>query len=337
MGQYRSRPGYRRAAMLLVALEAKEPNVAAQILAQLGQDKAKELIRAVSELGKVSRSDVDSVMKEFFELAVEHKFVYGGKDISAKLLKRSFGITTENAYFSQEIRFFDFLDRVSDEELLTFLKAENMQARGLILHHLSDDRMASLFAKMPTSETKQLSQVLLGFEVPNPNLVWAYHQKLKSYFFDEEGPAAPSDQQYLQKLARVLENLGDESRADILSEMKLSNRESAQKLEGMIFTFDDLEFIPDQDMELILYEIEQLKTLAMAISMSPNSFKHKVLDNISDRIRLILEEEMDTLTAQDESDVQAAQREVLMVARRLEREKKIKPLRNQMMRSGGDK
>jgi flagellar motor switch protein FliG len=317
-----------KAAALMVSLESQSPGVTNKIFSYIGEARSKKLLKAISKLKKIDFALKSHINEEFYELAIEKRVVFGGKTVTEKILKESFGISSQDEYLSEKTGLFEFVKLVDDSRLLSYFETENDQVIALLLYYMGDERVARLLSKLSPEQSSSLTQKVIGCDVPSAQLLWRFHHRLEQLLMDNkiDIDAAGNEDQY-KKLARALETMLPDSREMVLGHLNVSNKELADTISKFIITFEDFEKMSDKDMQSLLYNIEQLKTLAIALKDVSESFKTKINDNISERVHLMLEEEEDTLPdILPENSVSEAQNEIVQIARRLEKEKKIAPL-----------
>ena len=93
-----------------------------------------------------------------------------------------------------------------------------------------------------------------------------------------------------------------------------------------MFTFEDIILLSDLDLSIVLGEVE-ISSLAVAIKTKPDEFRQRVASNISERGNVMLGIELDQMTQDPtENEEVEAQREIVEVARKLDKEKKIRSL-----------
>ena len=88
----------------------------------------------------------------------------------------------------------------------------------------------------------------------------------------------------------------------------------SQKIQDNMFVFDDLAYLDDRSMQLLLREIKS-ETLLYALKLVDENLKAKILKNMSRRAAQILQEDLEVMGPVRISDVEAAQQEILKVAR----------------------
>jgi flagellar motor switch protein FliG len=105
-------------------------------------------------------------------------------------------------------------------------------------------------------------------------------------------------------------------------DLSKKNPQVADSIRKRIFTFQDLVGWVDRDLQVLLREISQPK-LVLALRGTDPEFKKKFLKNVSARLAVSLQEEMDMQGPQRKSDVLAAQSEVIEIAKKLISQGKI--------------
>ena len=97
-----------------------------------------------------------------------------------------------------------------------------------------------------------------------------------------------------------------------------------------MFVFENLIELDDRSMQALLREVES-ELLVTALRGSSAKLKQKIFTNMSRRAAELLQDDLETMAPVKLSDVEAAQKEIVIVARRLAEDGTI------MLRgSGGD-
>ncbi|RAP31325.1 hypothetical protein DID78_01445 [Candidatus Marinamargulisbacteria bacterium SCGC AG-343-D04] len=320
----------KKAAILLMALDSKMPGISQQLFSKMGEDKSKVLLEEMSKLGKISTDVIDTVVEEFFSLAIKQDVLIGGKNLTDRLLKDSFGIDDSDDYFSQKSGLFDFVIQLPDKEVLEFLKEETLQTVALLLSLLPDDRAAKLLSEFPVEKTGMVSRMMLNLSVPNYRYLWKFHRLLEEKMSGVSEDVI-KDSQQIFKLSRVLEMMVSDTRDSVMTMIKEQDEQSAEKIEQLIFSFPDIVFMSDKDVQIICVEIDPLTVLATAMLDIPQSLEEKLRSNVSDRLKARLDESILQLKGTSEEDIQKAQGEIVQLCRKCEQEGKISPLRDAIL------
>ena len=318
-----------KAAILMVGLESHSPGITNKIFSHIGEMRSKKMLKAIARIGKVSANEMNHIIEEFYGAAIEQKIVFGGKNMSAKILKETFGIEQQDEYFSDKTGLFDFLAFVTDESLLKFFESENNQMAALILYYLNEERMAGLMSQLPLERSSVISQLILEMDIPSTHLIYRMQSRLEDRLLSTEIEYDVQSHQSLVKLARVLEMMSPEARDRVMGVISESNPDSVVELRKLVFTFDKISCLTDKDIQTILYEVNPLKMLAVALLTIDQNLKSRIMTNVSERVRLMLTEEIDLLPDDlPEEAIIKAQNDIVQLIRRIEKEGKIDKLSN---------
>ena len=102
-----------------------------------------------------------------------------------------------------------------------------------------------------------------------------------------------------------------------MEELKADNENLANKIQDLMFVFDNLREIDDRGMQTMMREVST-DLLTLALNGIDDEFQQKFLKNMSSRAAEMLVEDMEAKGPVKLSDVEAAQKEILTIARRLQ-------------------
>jgi flagellar motor switch protein FliG len=88
------------------------------------------------------------------------------------------------------------------------------------------------------------------------------------------------------------------------------------KIEELMFVFDDLAGLDDRSMQSLLREVPSAR-LTVALKGAEPAMREKIFANMSKRAADMLRDDLEVAGPVRVSEVDAAQKEVLMIARRL--------------------
>jgi flagellar motor switch protein FliG len=129
--------------------------------------------------------------------------------------------------------------------------------------------------------------------------------------------------------AEILNLMGSNVETSVLDFVREADNDLAQKIMDSMFTFDDLEKLDDKGIQALLKEV-QSESLVVALKGATPVLRDKVLKNMSTRAAETLREDLDSRGPVRLSEVEAEQKEMLKVVRRLAEEGQI------MLGGGGD-
>ena len=102
----------------------------------------------------------------------------------------------------------------------------------------------------------------------------------------------------------------------VLTYLREADAEMTQKIEELMFSFEVLLAIDDRAVQAILREVTN-DALIVALKGADNEIQEKIFKNMSKRASEMLREDMSLKGPMRVSEVEAAQKEVLLVVRRM--------------------
>lgn len=114
--------------------------------------------------------------------------------------------------------------------------------------------------------------------------------------------------------AEILNNVDREMEKTLVQQLDMVDPVLSQKIQDNMFVFDDLAYLDDRSMQLLLREIKS-ETLLYALKLVDENLKAKILKNMSRRAAQILQEDLEVMGPVRISDVETAQQEILKAAR----------------------
>jgi len=122
--------------------------------------------------------------------------------------------------------------------------------------------------------------------------------------------------------AEMINLMGTSVETAVLDYIREADNDLAQKIMDNMFTFDDLEKIDDKGIQALLKEV-QSESLVIALKGATPEMREKVFKNMSTRAAETLREDLESRGPVRVSEVEAEQKEMLKVVRRLADEGQI--------------
>jgi len=311
--------GLRKSAILLLSVG---PQTAAEILKRLDRDMVEELTREVASLGDVSSSKRQAVVEEFYNMVLARQYVdVGGLEYARSLLERSLPreeasriiVEIEHQVHQQP---FNFLQKTESENLLTFIQDEHPQTIALILAHLPSAMAAEILAGLPAAKQVEVVTRVANMEQTNPEVIKEVERGLEQRL---SGIVSQKLRKVggVESIAEML-NLADRAtEKSILESLESQEPELVEQIRRLMFVFEDILLVNDKGIQAILKEIDN-DVLALALRTASDDLKAKIFKNMSERAAQLIKEDMEYMGPVRVSDVEAAQQQIVDVARRLE-------------------
>jgi flagellar motor switch protein FliG len=117
-------------------------------------------------------------------------------------------------------------------------------------------------------------------------------------------------------MADIFNNFDRQTEARLLAALEEENRESAEKIKQLMFTFEDLSKLDSSGVQSLLQNIEK-DVLALALKGANETIRTLFLDNMSQRAGAMLKEDMESMGPVRLRDVDEAQGSMVNMAKDL--------------------
>jgi len=216
---------------------------------------------------------------------------------------------------------FKFVKEIDARVLANFIKNEHPQTIAVILVHLGHEKASMVLGYLPESLQFEVVNRIAHLETVPPDLVREVDEVLEKELLSigEESHQVLGG---IQAVAEILNFSDRRTGENILQSMEDFDSDLAEKVRRLMFVFEDLVAINDSGIRELLKEVRN-EELTLALKTASDELKGKIFKNLSQRAVQMLEEELSIMGPVRLSDVEAAQQNILNVARRLEKEGKI--------------
>ncbi len=318
--------GLRKAAVLLVAMGE---DLAKEILRALPETDVQRLTEELADLHSVTPKMSAAVLEEFWQLLETQNFmVHGGLDYAGRLLVEAFGKERAEDLMllvrrSQEAAQGNLakLQRTDPEQLGKLLDSEHPQTIALVLAHLDPRRASQVLANLNEDHRVVAVQRLAEMRQFSPEMAQKVahilHRRLETV-----GDSARKSYSGFKAVADLLNRLNAEESKRILETIEDDAPELALNIRNLMFTFEDLVTVPPATIREIVSGVDK-RQLALALRGANEELRAQVFKAMSSRAVEMLKEDMEVLGPVRSREVVHAQQEILNLARRLEAEGKV--------------
>ena len=116
--------------------------------------------------------------------------------------------------------------------------------------------------------------------------------------------------------AEILNLVGSAQEAPLIAQIAKADEALSQKLQDLMFVFEDLLEVDDRGMQELLREVPGDK-LIIALKAADETLKQKFFKNMSERAAQMMKDDLEARGPVRLSEVETAQKEILIVARRM--------------------
>lgn len=110
--------------------------------------------------------------------------------------------------------------------------------------------------------------------------------------------------------AQIINRMKENNKTKIIARIKATNPDIAQRIEEKMFRFDDIADLTDQGVQLLIKEIDH-QSLVISLKTASAEVKEMLFKNMSERKKIMVEDDFINLPPMRLSEVETAQRSIL--------------------------
>lgn len=316
--------GLNDAAILLMSLGEEE---AAEVFKHLSPKEVQKLGETIARMRGVSREKVDFVISRFTDdCAAQSLLVEDASDYVKSVLKRALGDDKAALLLDRILQGGDvsgieslkWMDPVSVAELL---RNEHPQIVAAILVHLEFEQAADVLMQLPERLRSEVMLRVATLEGIQPSALKDLNEVLYKVLAGGD-KIRKTSLGGVKTAAEIINQLGGNADVAVLDTIRNYDADLAQRIMDKMFVFDDLIKLDDRSLQLLLREIPS-EALIVSLKGGSMEVRDKILANMSMRAAAALREDLESRGPMRLSEVEAQQKEILKVVRRLADENQI--------------
>lgn len=313
---YRSLTGPEKAAVLLLAVGEDQ---AMRLFGHMDDEEIKEISQVMANLGTVSSSIIEKLFVEFADQLSSTGSLVGTYESTERLLSRVLG-KDKVGTIMEEIRgpagrtMWDKLGNVNEEVLGNYLKNEYPQTVAVVVSKIKPDHAARVLGILPENFAMEVIMRMLRMEAVQKDVLDDVERTLRTEFMSNLARTQRRDAH--EVMAEIFNNLDRNAENRLMASLEERNRDSAEKIKALMFTFEDLQKIDPSGIQTLLRVVDKGK-LAIALKGAPDGMKDLFFSNMSERAAKILKEDMESMGPIRLRDVEESQTYMVQTAKDL--------------------
>jgi flagellar motor switch protein FliG len=310
--------GLDKAALLLLTLGE---DVAAQILQHMNPKQVQVVGAAMSSVSNVTRPMVEYVIDDFLhELETQTALGIGNDSYIRGMLEKALGEKAGNVIdrilMGSGSNGLEALKWMDPKSIAEIIRLEHPQIIAIVLSYLEPDSAASVLTNLPENTRAGILMRIATLDGVQPAAVKELDSIMEKYFTDNDN--VKSSMVGGEKTAADILNFIDSSIEGVMmDQVRVENEDLATRIQDLMFVFDNLRDVDDRGIQTLLREVST-DLLTLALKGVDEEFQQKFLKNMSSRAAEMLVEDMEAKGPVKLSEVEAAQKEILTIARGLE-------------------
>ena len=308
--------GSQKAAILMMALGEEQ---CARLFGLMHEDEIKEISTAMAQLGPVRADLVERLCVEFADNLGQTGNLVGSFESTERLLSKT--LPRERAQqIMEEIRgpagrtMWDKLGNVSEAVLANYLKNEYPQTVAVVLSKVKSDHAARVLTLLPEHFAMEVVMRMLRMESVQRDVLDNVERTLRSEFMSNLARSTRRDA--YEMMADIFNNLDRQAEARFITALEERNRESAERIRSLMFTFKDLETLTPGAVQVLLRQVEKDK-LPLALKGASEAIRELFLGSMSERAAKMLRDDIAALGPVKLRDVDEAQAAIVTLAKDL--------------------
>jgi flagellar motor switch protein FliG len=313
---YRTLTGPQKAAIFMLALGEDH---SAKLFEIMDDEEIRELSQTMANLGTVNASIIERLFVEFADQLSTSGSLIGSYDSTERLLMKSLP-GDRVSQIMEEIRgpagrtMWDKLGNVNEAVLANYFKNEYPQTVAVVLSKIRADHAARVLSVLPENFAMEVIMRMLRMEAVQKDVLDHVEKTLRTEFMTNLARTSRRDSH--EMMADIFNNLDRSAENRFMTALEERNRESAERIKQLMFTFDDLVRVDATGIQTLLRQVEK-DQLAMALKGASDEVKELFFQNMSERAGKMMREDMEAMGAVRLRDVDEAQAAIVAVAKSL--------------------
>lgn len=310
--------GSARAAILLMSLGEAE---AAEVLKHMGAKDVQKVGQAMATLSNVSRDSATQIMQSFIsEMDSQTSLGVGADDYVRRVMVSALGEDKANGLIDRILlgrnsKGLEALKWMETRAVADLVRNEHPQIVAIVLAYLEPDQASEILTLLPERMRSDVLVRIARLDGIQPAALRELDEIMEKQF-SGSGNIKSSSVGGVKVAANILNLMDSTVEQSIVAKINELDADLSTRIQELMFVFDDLGDVDDRGIQALLRDVPP-EVLGMALKGAEPRVKEKITANMSKRAAEMLLEDMEAKGPARLSDVEAAQKEVLVIARRL--------------------
>jgi len=313
-----------KAAILLMTIGEES---AAEVLKHMGPKEVQRIGIAMTTITDLTKEVVNKVIGEFMHTVNQQTALGVGVDdyvrnvLHSALGEEKAASIIDRILLGGNSKGLESLKWMNPKSVAELIRNEHPQIIAIILSYLESDMSAEVLIEFPEKVRSDLLLRIATLESVQPAAMSELNNTLEKQL-KGSGGAHSSTIGGVKAAADILNYIESNAEAAIMEKVKEIDEDLGQEIQDLMFIFENLMGIDDRAMQTILREVST-ESLLLAMKTADDELKDKIYANMSKRAAEMLRDDLEAKGPVRLSEVEAAQKEILSIARRLAEEGQI--------------
>ncbi len=316
--------GLEKSAMLLLSLGE---DAAAEVLKHLGPREVQKLGLAMAGIKSVPREKVEKLIEEVEAHSAKGAGLSADENMIRAMLTKALGDDKAANLIGRILQGGDtagieslkWMDAATVADLI---KNEHPQIIATILVHLEYDHAGEILKLFTERLRNDVLLRIATLDGVQPVALRELNEAMARMMAGASANVKKAAMGGIRHAAEILNFVGQAAETSIVDNVREYDPDLAQKILDEMFVFENLMDVDDRGIQLLLREI-QSDSLILALKGASPELREKIFKNMSQRAAEMLKEDLESKGPVRLSEVEAEQKEIIKIARRLADEGQI--------------
>lgn len=311
-------PKIEQVAVLLMTLGEKD---AAQILKHMGPKEVQKIGSTMASLPRVSQNQVENVIANFLEdVGAQTGLGLGSDEYIRNMLTQALGDDKADALLDRILvggntMGLDSLKWMEGRQVADLIRHEHPQIQAIVVSYLDPDQSAEVLTMFPEKVQLDIIMRVAALEAVQPAALQELNDILERQF-SGKGGAKTTSMGGVKVAANIVNFVDSATATELLEQIKEQDEELGIQIQDLMFVFENLVDVDDRGIQALLREVSS-DLLIVALKGADPNVQEKFFKNMSTRAAELLRDDLEASGPVKVSDVEAAQKEILTIARRM--------------------
>ena len=310
--------GVSKAAVLLLSLGEEH---AAGVMKHMGPKEVQMVGAAMATLENITTETLDLVVGHFIGTIGGQTALGIDSDKYIKnVLTNALGVdkaggVIDRILLGRNSKGLEQLKWMDPRSIADLIRLEHPQIVAIVLSYLDSDQAAETLSFLAPRLRPDVLMRVAVLEGVQPDALQELDTIMERQLSGNTG-AQSATMGGIQTAANILNFMEGSVSGELIDAVVEADEEVGQKIQDKMFVFANLLEVDDRGIQGLLKEVST-DVLTLALRGAEEALKEKIFANMSKRAAEMLRDDMEAAPPAKITDVEAAQKEVLVIARRL--------------------
>lgn len=312
-------PRVEQAAILLMTLGETD---AAEVLKHMGPKEVQRVGSAMSHLSNIEQTHVQHVLANFMEEARTLTGLGVGSDnyirnmLVTALGEDKAGGLIDRILLGGNTTGLDTLKWMEPRSVADIIRNEHPQIQAIVIAYLDSDQAAEIMGYFPDIVRLDIMMRVASLDTIQPSALQELNDILEKQFSGNANSQTTSMGGF-KCVAEIMNHLDSGIESELMEGIKELDDDMGTQIQDLMFVFDNLRDVDDRGIQALLREVSS-EILIVALKGADNDLQEKIFGNMSKRAAELMRDDLEAKGPVKLSEVEAAQREILVIAKRME-------------------